>query len=602
MTVTGGKAAILRGDNGGRGGNMIFEAEFSDGEGLKEYPRPQFARDSYISLNGEWDYAVTSSPERPTRYDGRIKVPYSPESPLSGAQRAPSASEYLHYRTFFTLPEGFNRGRVMLNFGAVDQRCTVYCNGAEVGGHEGGYLPFSVELTKSLNGGENELCVVVADDAASDVYGRGKQSYSAGGIWYTAISGIWQTVWLESVPKDFLRGVKLLPDAQSGRLEVILDASDAGIPAEIAVLDGDERIAFREGIYAGQSCILDVSRCQKWSPDNPQLYRIVITYGQDRVRSYFGLRTFGTAERGGRRCFTLNGNPIYHNGLLDQGYWGDGIYTPATNREMYDCLKAVRGLGFNMLRKHIKVEPLLWYYYCDILGILVWQDMVNGGAPYSKLRINLGPFIDLHLDDMNFKSMGRDNPRSRRQYMAEAEDTIKTLFNCVSLCLWTPFNEGWGQFDAVGVWRALRELDPTRQYDHASGWQDKGGGDVYSRHVYFRKLRVKNDKKRVLAVTEFGGYACSSGDKKAFSYRRFSTSAEYAAALERLYLKEVVPLIRSQGLAATVYTQLCDVEQEVNGLFASDMKCKVTPERLSKVNDEVYAAFDEVFGGGKKDD
>lgn len=574
---------------------MIFRPQFIEGEGLKEYPRPQFERDSFLSLNGEWDYAITSSAGIPEQYYGKIRVPYSPESTLSGAERGPSASEYLHYRRFFTLPEGFNRGRVIINFGACDQCCKVYCNGIEVGGHEGGYLPFSIDITDSLSEGENELCVMVKDDAASHIYGRGKQSYNAGGIWYTAISGIWQTVWLESVPKVHICGIKIVPDAFSGKLKMTCNLSDKNAVAVIAVYDGDEVIALAEKVADGCEFVLDVSRCKCWSPDDPQLYPIVITCGEDTVKSYFGLRTFGIAESNGRKCFTLNGKPIYHNGLLDQGYWGEGIYTPETNREMYCCLVKVKELGFNMLRKHIKVEPLLWYYYCDILGILVWQDMVNGGAPYSKLRINLCPFVDLHLNDMNFRSMGRDDPRSREQYMAEAEGTIGTLFNCVSLCLWTPFNEAWGQFDAIGVWNKLRMLDPTRYFDHASGWQDKGGGDVLSRHIYFRKLRLKNDKKRVLAVTEFGGYACAEGGKKIFSYRNFSSMTEYAAALGRLYLNEVVPLIYSQGLAATVYTQLGDVEQEVNGLFTSDWRCKVPVAQFRRINDAVYAAFDEAF-------
>ena len=577
---------------------MIFKRQFF-GEGLNEYPRPQLKRDSFISLNGLWDYAITSSADAPKEYDGKINVPYSPESKLSGAQRGPSASEYLHYRTFFALPSGFFRGRVILNFGACDQRCKVYCNGAEVGGHECGYLPFSFDITPYIREGQNELCVAVRDDASSHIYGRGKQSYNAGGIWYTAVSGIWQTVWLESVPDLYITGIKLVPNAAQGKLYITCNASEEAAKADICVYDGDDVVACARGADTGSECALDVSRCKPWSPDDPQLYPVTITCGEDVVHSYFGLRTFGIGEAGGRKCFTINGEPIFHNGLLDQGYWGDGIYTPASYGEMYSCLTKVKELGFNMLRKHIKVEPLIWYYYCDILGILVWQDMVNGGAPYSKLRINLCPFIDLHINDMDFKGMGRDDPRSRRQYMAEAEGTIEALFNCVSICLWTPFNEAWGQFDALGVLARLRALDPTRPFDHASGWQDKGGGDVCSRHIYFRKLRPKNDKKRVLAVTEFGGYACAEG-KKAFSYRNFSSREAYERALERLYLSEVVPLISKQGLAATVYTQLSDVEQEVNGIFTADWRCKVSAGRFRRINEAVYAAFNATFRSGEK--
>ena len=264
---------------------------------------------------------------------------------------------------------------------------------------------------------------------------------------------------------------------------------------------------------------------------------------------------------------------------------------------MYDCLKGVKALGFTMLRKHIKVEPLLWYYYCDVLGILVWQDMLNGGAPYKKLRLNLGPFIDLRLNDRDYKSMGRDDALSRKQYMAEAEGTIDSLFNCVSLCLWTLFNEGWGQFDSLAVCGHMRALDSTRYFDHASGWQDMGGGDVCSRHVYFKKVRLKNDGRRVLALTEFGGYSFSvKGRKKAFSYRKFASAEDYMAALERLYTRQILPAVKEQGLAATVYTQLSDVEEEVNGIFTPDWRCKGPKETFRRINDSLYRAFGEVFG------
>lgn len=574
---------------------MIFDVSFC-GEGLKEYPRPQFERDSYMSLNGSWDYAMSNSADAPAAYDGKILVPYSPESPLSGVNRQLKCGEYLHYRTFFRLPQGFDRGRVLLNFGAVDQCCTVLCNGKVAGGHEGGYLPFTIEITDFLRGGENELRVVVTDDASSHIYGRGKQSYEEGGIWYTATSGIWQSVWLESVPKVYVTDLRLYPDAIGGKLT--LCARTVGGDGEIsfAVYDGDKVVAMADGIKSGERCVLDVSACKRWSPDDPQLYPIKITCGQDVIKSYFGLRTFGIEKRGKWKCFTLNGRPIFHNGLLDQGYWGSGLYTPASCREMYDCLRAVKALGFNMLRKHIKIEHAIWYYYCDVLGILVWQDMINGGAPYKKLRINLCPFVDLHLNDADYKSMGRDDPRSRRQYMAEAEGTIDALFNCVSLCLWTPFNEAWGQFDAVKVCNKLRSMDGTRAFDHASGWQDKGGGDVYSRHIYFRKLRPANDKKRVLAVTEFGGYVCTDGGKKVFGYRKFNSPRKYMQALSSLYLSEVLPLIYAQGLAATVYTQLSDVRQEQNGLFTEDGQCKVSAQQFKDINARIYAAFNAVFG------
>ena len=565
---------------------------------LAEYPRPQFRRDSYLPLNGLWDYAFSPSAALPAQYQGKILVPYSPESPLSGVNRQLKRDEFLHYRRFFTLPPNFNRGRVIINFGACDQCCTVYCNGVEVCSHRGGYLPFTADVTGLLNGGRNELAVTVTDDASSHIYGRGKQSYSAGGIWYTAVSGLWQSVWVESVPEQYIASLRLVPDAVNGTLTLSCRVAGGGdFPAVgCEVSDGGEIIASGQ-VPPDGTCVLDVSRCERWSPDSPRLYDIVLTCGQDRVQSYFGLRTFGVGERGGMRCLTLNGIPVFQSGLLDQGYWGKGIYTPSSNREMYESIKAVKALGFNMLRKHIKVEPLLWYYYCDVLGIFVWQDMVNGGAPYSPVRINLGPFIDLRLNDRNFRSMGRDDPLSRRQYLDEAEGTVELLINCVSLCVWTLFNEGWGQFDSLAVGERMRAKDPSRLYDNASGWQDTGGGDFYSRHIYFRKVRLKNDGRRILALTEFGGYSFSDGQKgkKLFSYRKFSSAGEYMQALEKLYIRQIVPCILRSGLAATVYTQLCDVEQEINGIFREDGSCKGEEERFRRINAALYAAFDSVF-------
>ena len=572
---------------------MIFQPDFDDSSiPLAEYPRPQLRRDSYLSLNGEWDCTFCSSAQPPKSYDCKIIVPFSPESPLSGVNRQLKPDEYLHYKRTFTLPQDFNRGRIIVNFGACDQRCKVYCNGAQVGGHEGGYLPFSFDITPHIREGENTLCVAVADDASSDVYGRGKQSYTRGGIWYTAISGLWQSVWIESVPQIYIKNLQLVPDYASNTLTVTVFCDGGEIPVNCTVYDGEKAICSRAGVPCNSPFTLDVSACKLWSPDSPELYSLKITCGDDIVYSYFGLRTFSRVRRSGRYYLAVNGHPIFQSGLLDQGYWGKGIYTPATNAEMYNCLKQVKALGFNMLRKHIKVEPLLWYYYCDVLGILVWQDMLNGGERYLKRRLNLGPFINLHLNDKNYKSMGRANELSRRQYVAEAEQTIATLFNCVSICLWTLFNEGWGQFDSLDMWNKMRALDFTRLYDPASGWQDTGGGDVNSKHVYFKKIRLKNDGKRALALTEFGGYSYSgAGGKKAFSYRNFSSPQKFMRALERLYEKQVVPAIVNDGLCAAVYTQLSDVEDEVNGLFTPDWRCKVDAQSMRKINESLYSAF-----------
>jgi len=560
---------------------------------LSEYPRPQFKRGSYLCLNGEWDYVINKSLEKPLEYKGKIVVPYSPESSLSGVSCQLKADEVLHYRRYFTLPAGFNKGRVILNFGACDQVCNVYVNSILVGGHEGGYNAFSFDVTDALTEGENELYLAVIDDASSDVYGRGKQRYKNGGIWYTATSGLWQTVWMESVTDSHISSVRITPDYDTRKIRISCCLVGKGM-LSAEVLDGDKTLSSALG--KDGNVVLDVASCEDWSPENPKLYDVKLSFGGDVVFSYFGLRKFSVTEVGGKKYFALNNKPYFHNGLLDQGYWHEGLYTPPSNDAMYNEILAVKNAGFNMLRKHIKVEPMLWYYYCDKLGILVWQDMINGGGRYSPFRIALAPFLNLHLNDGNYKAMRRSE-QSRAQYMREAKEMMEQLFNCVSLCLWTPFNEAWGQFDALKVWQELKGVDSTRPFDHASGWQDMGGGDVYSRHIYFRKARMKNDGKRVLALTEFGGYSYAMPDhvfsSKKFGYKSFKSKEALTEAYTRLFEREIFPAIKNDGLCATVYTQLTDVEDEINGLYTYDRKEKIPASVLKDINNRLYEVFNE---------
>ena len=574
---------------------MIFEPKFLNDKNipLLEYPRPQFKRDSYFCLNGLWNYQIKKGDV--VSAEGKINVPYSPESELSGVLMQLKKDQTLIYERTFTFEKGFNKGVVLLNFGACDQVSKVYINGKLVGENEGGYLPFSFDITAALNDGENLLTVEVVDDADSSIYGRGKQTYNRGGIWYTATSGLWQTVFIESVPKNYIKNIKLLPNFDDKTLKVTVDTVGDLDEVTVIVKDGDLIVATEKG--SGE-LLLNVSSCKPWSVDNPELYKVFVYYKDDVVESYFGLRKFSTIEKNGFKLFALNDKPIFHNGLLDQGYFEKGLYTPKTNQTMFNEIKAVKDLGYNMLRKHIKVEPLLWYYYCDVLGVLVWQDMLNGGEKYKTLRIMLAPFINLRLNDKNYKSMGRSEA-SREQYYKEAYALQDLLYNSVSVCLYTPFNEAWGQFDALEVTNKLKSRDNSRLYDHASGWQDMGGGDLYSRHIYFRKATPKNDKKRILALTEFGGYSLPVKEHlfttKKFGYKIFKTKTQLLNAYIKLYETEIIPLIKNQGLSATVYTQLSDVEDEINGIFTFDRVLKIDKTKLKELNEKVNKTFNELY-------
>ena len=546
---------------------------------LPEYPRPQLVRDSYLNLNGPWSYAITKSAQKPQQADGTIIVPFSPESELSGVGRTLQPDEYLWYIRSVELPAGFNIGRVLLHFGAVDQTATVWCNGVELATHTGGYLPFTVDLTEVL-GPVNTILVCVRDLTDRSLHTRGKQKLRAGGIWYPPQSGIWQTVWLESVPNEYIRSLKVTPRFDERLVEVLVDGSGKCVME----LDG-KKFSFPAGVPAR----VPVQRFEPWTPERPVLYPFSIQMGQDTVYSYFAMRkcSVETDETGVRRLY-LNNRPYFHNGLLDQGYWSDGLYTAPSDEALLYDIQTAKAMGFNMLRKHMKVEPDRWYYHCDRLGMLVWQDMPCGGGRYDPLIISAPLVTHWHLDDSWYPLFGRANAAGRREFLSDLREMVSTLYNHPSIVLWVPFNEGWGQFDSLTAVQTIEEVDRTRTIDPASGWHDQGFGGVQSLHVYFRKYKFKPDKLgRAVLLSEFGGYTHRvhghTRSSKSFGYKNCAAPHSLEFSLQELYDEQIRPA-KAQGLAAAVYTQLSDVETELNGLITYDRrKVKLPVETLRTI-------------------
>jgi len=570
---------------------------------LPEYPRPQLVRDSYLTLNGHWDYAITPiGASQPNEWDGRILVPFSPEAPLSGVERTVGSTDALWYRRSIVLPSGFVDDRVILHFGAVDQACEVWVGGMTVGTHRGGYLPFSLDITDALAAGGTELVVRVTDSTDTGSASRGKQSSKRGGIWYTPQSGIWQSVWLESVPTQHIAGLRVTPDL-AGQAVVITVEGEAG-EARVRIVD-DGRVVADHTVATNTATAIAVPDPHPWSPADPFLYDLEITLGNDSVRSYIGMRSVAVvADAQGIPRLHLNGEPFLQAGLLDQGYWPDGLYTAPSDEALVWDIQFARDLGFTMLRKHIKIEPARWYYHCDKLGMLVWQDMVNGGGHYSPAVVTVPAVTALRLNDRHYRWFGRADVEGRRQFLDELEHTIEHLRGFSCIVAWVPFNEGWGQFDALAVERRVRELDPTRLIDHASGWHDQGGGDLRSLHIYFRPFRVKRRwlrGHRALALTEFGGYSLPveghRSTTREFGYRRYRTAAQLWAALKQLWERELLPAVNGP-LTAFVYTQLSDVEDEVNGLVTDDREViKVPVDQLRQLNDTLSARSRMAAGG-----
>ena len=608
---------------------------------LPEHPRPRMQREEYAMLNGVWEYAITpvdgeadaktlAQQAIPSRWDGQIVVPFSPEAPLSGVGRTVQPSEFLWYKRKIELPKLADDQRLILHFEAIDWMCACFVNGKLVGTHAGGYLPFSFDVTDLLGSSETgestasavrtesvvtadsagtadsadtaELVLCVWDPSDTGSQLRGKQRLSRGDIWYTAQSGIWQSVWYEIVSTVHLESLTLKGD-MFGALEVRANVRASGLAGvqtgafklELTLKDElgqDVLLATLPVDEAGEICAeLQVDEPQLWSPERPYLYNVEATLWQDGavvdfVRSYCAFRTVEVKKDvAGVLRVHLNGAPYFVRGVLDQGYWPDGLLTaPSDDALVYD-VEAMKSAGFNTLRKHIKIESERWYYHCDRIGMLVWQDCVSGGSAYSSWHTSQKPtlfsFTWGRFDDTipsHHEALSAGEDGYREEWTETCQEMVKLLDGHPSIGFWTLFNEGWGQFDARAATEAVRALDATRPIDATSGWYDQGCGDFLSIHNYFRPLRAgwhgKQRENRAAIISEFGGLAqMTSGHTSldhSYGYGDFATVEDWRGAVQKL-LAEVESL-QVEGLAGYVYTQVSDVEEEVNGLLTYDRK------------------------------
>ena len=551
-----------------------------------EYPRPQMVREKWTNLNGLWDYALADKGSmKPREFTGQILVPFPIESSLSGVMKRVGPNQELWYRRTFSAPQPPGGGRLLLHFGAVDWQCEVLVNGKSVGKHTGGYDPFSFDITDGLAAsGQQELVVHVSDPTDSNWQPRGKQVNDPKGIWYTPTTGIWQTVWLETVPAASVAGLSIATDIHNRKVRITVAGrgTKEGDTVEIAVLGREhsitsppvgravEKVAGGKG-PVGQAIEIEIpqDKLALWSPDSPFLYGLRIDLAtadrraEDVVFSYFAMREIklGKDESGVTRMM-LNGKPVFHFGPLDQGFWPDGLYTAPTDEALRYDLEVTKKLGFNMVRKHVKVEPARWYRHCDELGLLVWQDMPSGDrhAPWNPTGGHNGEEITRV-------------PESAANFKSEWREIVQDLAHFPSIVVWVPFNEAWGQFDTVAITKFTEELDPTRLVNCASGGNDFPAGHISDLHRYPGPTIPKLEDKRAAVLGEFGGLGLPLEGhtwqaKDNWGYRSFKTKEELASAYAQLIYK-LRPLI-GKGLSAAVYTQTTDVEVEVNGLMTYD--------------------------------
>lgn len=532
---------------------------------FSSYPRPQLKRDSFICLNGRWS-------------DG-VLVPFPLESELSGF-KGDDATRYT-YRRKFEIPEDFIKDKVLLHFGAVDNKAKVYVDGEEVGSHVGGYLPFTIDITR-FGAGVHELKVKVKDETSTD-YPYGKQTKTPGDMWYTPVSGIWGSVWLESVPKDYIKSLRITPSLTDAKFEIEGGNGRYDVKVYDAEYPADGNLIL-EKTFESPEFVIDIDDPKVWSPEKPNLYSVRIKSGEDMITSYFGLRVIDIREIDGFKRICLNGRPYFFHGVLDQGYYPQGIFLPNNESGFEGDILKMKELGFNTLRKHIKVEPECFYEACDRLGMVVFQDMVNN-APYSFIRDTALPTVFKgHISDKN----RHKNSETRKIFKAHSKGIVEHLYNHPCVLYYTIFNEGWGQFDSDYMYDKFCEWDHTRIIDSTSGWFKQKKSDVESIHCYFKPIKpIKSDKP--IIVSEMGGYSLrveghyyNKNDN--YGYRTFTDEDELSEAIIKLYEDEVLPYI-AKGLCGNIYTQVSDVEDETNGFYTYDRKvCKVNKDAMLKIS------------------
>lgn len=559
--------------------NKLFLDQYKDEDiPLSEYPRPQFKRNSYFPLNGIWNITISKDEKIPEKIQDEIIVPFPLESYLSKQNRYLEKNEYIYYKKEFKLDPSFIKDHVILHFDGIDQVSYIYLNNHFIKENHGGYIPFEVDIKDYLI--ENNILIIKVKDNLDYTYPYGKQSLKSHGMWYTKTSGIWKSVWIESYSKNYFKNVKITPSLNSVTFEL-----NTNIKRKSIIIKTKDKEIKKD--FSSNKVTIDIPSPHLWSPEDPYLYNFTLFSNDDVIESYFALRTLEIKDVDGRKRILLNGKPYFFHGILDQGYYPDGLLTPKSYKVYQDEIRTLKKLGFNTLRKHIKIEPLYFYYLCDKEGIIVFQDFVNN-SKYSFFKETLLPTIGIQ----KLKNYGRKrNIINKKIFIQEANKTISLLYNSPSICYYTIFNEGWGQFDASKIYEYIKTLDSTRIIDTTSGWFTSSSSDVDSKHIYFKKIRLKKSNKPII-VSEFGGYVYKIKEHsynldKTFGYKIFKDQTKFQKALFSLYKKEIIPYIK-KGLCGSIITQLSDVEDETNGLITYDRKIiKVDIDKMKEISDEI---------------